>query len=155
MTRLHQIAAALNELACAQTNRDTTEQLEGFAQELNAMAAEPTTEAKLAVALERMTAFCDALAPAESICSAIRNAGLGRQWDEFMDAVRELPRASITVWEVQNQTDGCGGCTAGGYEECLISPIDARVDLMTSGVAPDDCPLRRGKGVLLVGEPGS
>jgi hypothetical protein len=56
-------------------------------------------------------------------------------------------------WEVQNLSDGCGGCPAGGYDECLVSPLDARVDLLTSGNAPPDCPLRNGGTVLLTGEP--
>lgn len=123
---------------------------EGRAQEL------PTTRAQLQLAVDRMTAFCDAVAPASAITEAIRNAGLGAVWDGLMDAVKMLPSAGVHVWEVQNLTDCCGGCPAGGYEECLVSPLGARIKAINiGGPAPDGCPLRNGGSVLLVGEPGA
>lgn len=57
----------------------------------------------------------------------------------------------IYDWEVQNETDGCGGCPAGGWDECLVSPLDARVATPDNYKAPEGCPLRGG-AVLLIGE---
>lgn len=139
----------------ATAERDAVEYLRELAE-----AAEPeelpTTRAQLQLAVDRMAAFCDAVAPASAITEAMRNTGLGAVWDGLMDAVKRLPSVGVHVWEVQNLTDCCGGCPAGGYEECLVSPLDARVKAVNiGGPAPDGCPLRNGGSVLLVGESGA
>jgi hypothetical protein len=67
------------------------------------------------------------------------------------ELVRALDEGRCTEWPVQ-LSDGCGGCPAGYYEECLVSRSDERV-IANSDEAPRDCPLRNGGTVLLVGEP--
>jgi hypothetical protein len=73
----------------------------------------------------------------------------GRAWLD--DVIRASDKCH--EWPVQNLTDCCGGCPAGGYDVCLVSPLDARVKAVNiGGPAPDGCPLREGGSVLLTGE---
>jgi hypothetical protein len=103
-----------------------------------------TTRALLQLAVERMTAFCDAVAPASAITEALRNAGLGAAWNGLMQAAVTLPSAGVHVWEVEHQKEGCAACPAGRAGRVRFTSDRAKQDYrlaaIASGEAIDDFP---------------